>query len=203
MAHNWPLNVISTHTPHAGRDFLRHLTGMVLSNFNSHAPCGARLSVAAYPPTNRAFQLTRPMRGATGLDFWATTRMSISTHTPHAGRDNIPCKTFPQRLYFNSHAPCGARLQRSYRQRTFSHFNSHAPCGARQRRDFPRIDGMEFQLTRPMRGATCRPAKQKLKRWISTHTPHAGRDQNQSSRFLLWGISTHTPHAGRDIIAYL
>ena len=35
-------------------------------------------------------------------------------------------------------------------------------------------------------------------RIISTHTPHAGRDQNLSD--FLWTIliSTHTPHAGRD-----
>jgi len=34
-----------------------------------------------------SFQLTRPMRGATDRDICRKFRASISTHTPHAGRD--------------------------------------------------------------------------------------------------------------------
>ena len=56
----------------------------------------------------------------------------------------------------------------------------------------------EFQLTRPMRGATNVVKIQGDCIKISTHTPHAGRDR--AERGLKWkkAISTHTPHAGRD-----
>ena len=56
-------------------------------NFNSHAPCGARLVVVAGNLLDNAFQLTRPMRGATRLTTTASKAKVISTHTPHAGRD--------------------------------------------------------------------------------------------------------------------
>ncbi len=124
---------ISTHTPHAGRniDYCFYRSAY-LYHFNSHAPCGAQLTVdnaAAHikifqltrpmrGATNKfilfflllIFQLTRPMRGATNNAAWAITMRRISTHTPHAGRNKISC-------FFSS----GNKL---------------------------------FQLTRPMRGAT-------------------------------------------------
>ena len=34
---------------------------------------------------------------------------------------------------------------------------------------------------------------------ISTHTPHAGRDENMDILDRIIKISTHTPHAGRDV----
>ena len=33
---------------------------------------------------------------------------------------------------------------------------------------------------------------------ISTHTPHAGRDNSAIQKAAGANISTHTPHAGRD-----
>ena len=58
---------ISTHTPLAGRDpSLDYLDGW-LYDFNSHAPCGARLSSIMVSPMTFLFQLTRPLRGATFL----------------------------------------------------------------------------------------------------------------------------------------
>ena len=59
--------LISTHTPHAGRD-VEH--GEVITE-------------------NQRFLLTRPMRGATGLDDEQLGGIIISTHTPHAGRDDF------------------------------------------------------------------------------------------------------------------
>ena len=150
-------------------------------NFNSHAPCGAQLAAARYDYGRQKFQLTRPMRGATvkcldsrfAAEVFQLTRpmrgatlilktlrlsgKTISTHTPHAGRNKFACVLYfsfirpfqltrpmrgatishktPQVIHtknFNSHAPCGAQpltKQLLLRQR---HFNSHAPCGAQQ-----------------------------------------------------------------------
>ena len=59
--------VISTHTPHAGRDD----------------------SFTIIDKIAERFLLTRPMRGATGYGYRIHQRTKISTHTPHAGRDFI------------------------------------------------------------------------------------------------------------------
>ena len=56
-----------------------------------------------------------------------------------------------------------------------------------------------FLLTRPMRGATyitITVTRKDIE--ISTHTPHAGRDEELFDSFTVIDISTHTPHAGRD-----
>ena len=95
------------------------------------------------------------MRGATQnvpgkhKDAW------ISTHTPHAGRDNH----VPERFTY------------------FGDFYSHAPCGARP--GIVRLcrHSLTFLLTRPMRGATALFIQFLTKTPISTHTPHAGRDK--------------------------
>ena len=84
---------ISTHTPLAGRDETLPFYIAAVTNFNSHAPCGARHGKGFYVYTDEQFQLTRPLRGAT--DFWrgGILMYSISTHTPLAGRDvNFWCK---------------------------------------------------------------------------------------------------------------
>ena len=79
--------IISTHTPHAGRD------GIPTSG----------------PFWGLGFLLTRPMRGATRLAFATQALYEISTHTPHAGRDETGSGTSSGTSYFYSHAPCGAR----------------------------------------------------------------------------------------------
>ena len=56
----------------------------------------------------------------------------------------------------------------------------------------------QFQLTRLMRGVTqCAEALYNVQK-ISTHTPHARRDIMTKLRFWNDDISTHTPHARRD-----
>ena len=54
------------------------------------------------------FQLTRPMRGVTSPVSRSRARITISTHTPHAGRDENEAPFSVNILHFNSHAPCGA-----------------------------------------------------------------------------------------------
>ena len=124
-----------------------------IKNFNSHAPCGARLVYVGTAPVNLVFQLTRPLRGATGTKLQTFSANLISTHTPLAGRDQngrtvvhhakISTHTplagrdfwcdiwISAAKHFNSHAPCGARPAQSVSCRRPSDFNSHAPCGAR------------------------------------------------------------------------
>ena len=56
-----------------------------------------------------------------------------------------------------------------------------------------------FQLTRLMRGVTAMIREETALLKISTHTPHARRDQLQKIRVpRVIFISTHTPHARRD-----
>ena len=124
---------ISTHTPLAGRDrsrspphypgikfqLTRPLRGATVrraiaearrAHFNSHAPCGARRNRRSSDAGLMLFQLTRPLRGAT--DFLRTEYLlrQISTHTPLAGRDEVRRLDLADGHDFNSHAPCGARL---------------------------------------------------------------------------------------------
>ena len=123
----------------------------------------------------------------------------ISTHTPHAGRDEF--RTLVESLdeNFYSHAPCGARPAQAEKELAAKqNFYSHAPCGARRDAKINDTGKERFLLTRPMRGATEHTRIRKQTKTISTHTPHAGRDED----IVVWSkgryISTHTPHAGRD-----
>ena len=49
-----------------------------------------------------------------------------------------------------------------------------------------------------MRGVTLRAAELTKNVTISTHTPHARRDDLREQSFFHHLISTHTPHARRD-----
>ena len=111
-----------------------------------------------------AFQLTRPLRGATLGHSYARDEALISTHTPLAGRDSERSNGKSYAVNFNSHAPCGARHPVIKSIDEFRNFNSHAPCGARL------VHEIQFLNTQP----------------ISTHTPLAGRDvtNNHCSPFL-------------------
>ena len=104
-----------------------------------------------------AFQLTHPMWDATICSCVMSLSSLISTHTPHVGCDYVSdCKN-TSNAYFNSHTPCGVRLNGNI-------------CF---------IIVIKFQLTHPMWGATksCRnPTSLAL---ISTHTPHVGCDKSQ------------------------
>ena len=82
------LNLISTHTPHAGRNFgfFPCVVEFIISTHTPHA--GRNYSFQFCCCVNIAFQLTRPMRGATWLFY----------------------RNFDRLWHFNSHAPCGAQL---------------------------------------------------------------------------------------------
>ena len=169
---------ISTHVPHAGHDINRSGVSIIRKNFNSRAPCGARL----YPLRNLwvVLNISTHVPHA-GHDRLALGRVilvcGISTHVPHAGHDGRDADKLRNAVDFNSRAPCGARPPRlrsscphtaisthvphaghdeeaETKIRQVTNFNSRAPCGARPR------NGKE-------RGQSSH---------ISTHVPHAGHD---------------------------
>ena len=63
--------------------------------------------------------------------------------------------------------------------------------------------GKTFQLTRLMRGVTIEDIAEVVGIKISTHTPHARRDEKADVDFPDVEISTHTPHARRDLLKIL
>ena len=193
-------DLISTHTPLAGRDRARK-----------------PLSV----PENQKFQLTRPLRGATFSLDDVSAVLYISTHTPLAGRDDEFLTLYPCRAVFQLTRPLrgatmaliiipvasefqltrplrGATLDTWSRFASFTNFNSHAPCGARHSATAEKCGNERFQLTRPLRGATTELLNSLRSAIISTHTPLAGRD----SRVRLFSMNdthfnSHAPCGAR------
>src|SRR5260370_418897 len=77
-------------------------------------------------------------------------------------------------------------------------FNPRAPRGARLFRELSSADHLEFQSTRPARGATPVGLGLSATRTISIHAPRAGRDQILVCVAGPHDISIHAPRAGRD-----
>ena len=167
--------------------------------FQSTRPVRGATRRAMYGMRSWLFQSTRPVRGATlkGADTASCTRVSI--HAPRAGRD--PCSTAR-----NTHVP---------------RFNPRAPCGARPVGAGEPLRQMEFQSTRPVRGATARCPVDSFPQRVSIHAPRAGRDHRRAAavadirgfnprapcgarrpqeRFSAptHRVSIHAPRAGRD-----
>ena len=167
---------ISTHTPLAGRDVLPTPSEYAYTDFNSHAPCGARRTghasilgcahfnshapCGARPPSARRtrlispFQLTRPLRGATSC-FAADMQQRVFQLTRPLRGATVRWITAASGLKISTHTPLAGRDASIASSITLS---------------------KSFQLTRPLRGAThlLRIRVQPL--CISTHTPLAGRD---------------------------
>ena len=212
--------MISTHTPHAGRDPWKNKLRQHSTYFYSHAPCGARQVSPSTFPSRGEFLLTRPMRGATFMNDPSLSAVSISTHTPHAGRDVIYKRLrffktisthtphagrdstetkWGQALKISTHTPhAGRDFADPSGHFPGSHFYSHAPCGARPGRQkfHPGITG--FLLTRPMRGATASTTAINWHGQFLLTRPMRGATYAASYFSPSPSISTHTPHAGRD-----
>ena len=145
---------ISTHTPLAGRDWIKKTLLFVMWNFYSHAPCGTWPNRADVICLNTLFLLTRPLRDVTCQMEKAAVTDLISTHTPLAGRDSV---IWIVRMYhiISTHTPLAGRdTAEDILKSSPNNFYSHAPCGT-----WRSIDVMDRY------GFT-----------ISTHTPLAGRD---------------------------
>ena len=170
--------IISTHTPLAGRDH-HNGTGCQGRRTSTHTPLARRdVTPANGIMDNARFLLTRPSRGATYL--------------PGHSAGHI--------LYFYSHAPRGARHKSSGGKDANSRFLLTRPSrGATGGEQTERPINV-FLLTRPSRGATLSICSSLSSRTISTHTPLAGRDRRSHPLLHRQQISTHTPLAGRDLM---
>ena len=170
--------LISIHAPRAGRDW-------------SSGDKGCRHGISIHAP-RAGRDILIEVDGKTVV---------ISIHAPHAGRDR---KSYPCRMggstYFNPRAPCGARpLVPGIYQLLKNHFNPRTPCGARRQIHQDHRLTMEFQSTRPMRGAT----NSSFQRYFFCHyfnprAPCGARRRNCNSMGQVHKISIHAPHAGRN-----
>ena len=107
------------------------MTSLIL--FQSTRPVrGATSTLTSLCFGETMFQSTRPVRGATTQGIRIRPRHIVSIHAPGAGHDPEAglCLTFQ---------PC---------------FNPRAPCGARPLSHAHVMQGLKFQSTRPVRGAT-------------------------------------------------
>ena len=105
-----PMEPISIHAPHTGRDY----HGLRLypdgGHFNPRAPYGARRTVVGLRvATAVGFQSTRPIRGATKPRGGDCQGRGISIHAPHTGRDPTIGRSASGLMNFNPRAPYGAR----------------------------------------------------------------------------------------------
>ena len=143
-----------------GRD--RHFSVPSFMNFrfqSTRPRWGATGKVVDLLSDQQAFQSTRPRWGATlGTLKCRRSALDISIHTPQVGRDPCERKWFKRMVYFNPHAPGGARLiSQSVLPLSEKYFNPHAPGGARPHRLRSRCQAVRFQSTRPRWGATLPP----------------------------------------------
>ena len=144
------------------------------------------------------FQSTRPARGATIGSGEVDDPSMVSIHAPRAGRDPPPAQDTVRNSRFNPRAPRGAR-QASRRGITRPlEFQSTRP--ARGATDEPGADvgRVLFQSTRPARGATVGLWRREIRRHVSIHAPRAGRDGGRYAISVTGRVSIHAPRAGRD-----
>ena len=81
-------NVISTHTPLAGRDNNFAVAVGAIKDFYSHAPCGARPIMSASGSMQNVISTHTPLAGRDiDIGIGMNEDSFISTHTPLAGRD--------------------------------------------------------------------------------------------------------------------
>ena len=163
---------ISIHAPHTGRDGVALGQNLELVLFQSTRPIRGATLMGENGCILPKFQSTRPIRGATPrLRQRRQTRISISIHAPHTGRDT--CIDFRcQRLAeFQSTRPIrGATHNGVYDVRFQPHFNPRAPYGARHIAADAGPALILFQSTRPIRGATVKYIAGEFDRYIFQST---------------------------------
>ena len=169
-------------------------------NFNPRSPCGERLPLTVVKTSQRLFQSTLPVRGATFIAFISPAISRISIHAPRAGSDETIDEQLAEVWEFQSTLPVrGATCVSIHIILTRSDFNPRSPCGERRYScsgDFavstisihaPRAGSdvmccntiattRKFQSTLPVRGATSRTHGRYAYSHISIHAPRAGSD---------------------------
>ena len=214
---------ISIHAPRAGRDKRAQSQDSVSADFNPRAPCGARLlsmigvnmvwrhfnpraPCGARPPltaaakSRLAFQSTRPVRGATLRAIPGFRLIRISIHAPRAGRDYALRKHSFYRVLISIHAPRAGRDVETLKIYThLMEFQSTRPVRGATAKRMCRASKVRFQSTRPVRGATLvslSPVRA-VCRFQSTR-PVRGATDGDGVDGLVGQISIHAPRAGRD-----
>ena len=127
----------------------------------------------------------------------------VSIHAPRAGRDaGLTCG-------ITGACPVSIHAPRAGRDTAFDilinelgRFNPRAPCGARRALADPHAVCVEFQSTRPVRGATIA-----LGRLCHLEKFQSTRPVRGATPFLLLQeyintVSIHAPRAGRDLARY-
>ena len=152
--------MISTHTPHARRDYVICAKKFELI-ISTHTPHARRDHLSTGLSLKLIFQLTRLMRGVTFYVWKDEKGKEISTHTPHARRDLTSYTAYTPFMLFQL-----TRLMRGVTQ---------ALLGKQS-------DLYQFQLTRLMRGVTISNSLKLFNTHISTHTPHARRDNTKEQQ---------------------
>ena len=171
------------------------------SNFNPRAPYGARRSGCWDHSPPERFQSTRPIRGATAAPTVVSGTVPISIHAPHTGRD-VHMAQDGLKEGISIHAP---------------------HTGRDLSRDDTPYERVEFQSTRPIRGATpARRSRPPRPRYFNPRAPYGARPSYLCSsalqapfqstrpirgatvqddfRFAIPAISIHAPHTGRDLL---
>ena len=170
---------ISIHAPHTGRD----------SRFRRNVD------------TDKAFQSTRPIRGATKTAKCSLYYTPISIHAPHTGRDVRHSSGLPKKHAFQSTRPirgatCGVH------QHIFleDNFNPRAPYGARRHfRTAGRPLQQHISIHAPHTGRDLTPAiLRRCPENFNPRAPYGARPASFASSCKSTSISIHAPHTGRD-----
>ncbi len=153
---------------------------MNMSYFNPRAPYGARL--VKFKGDNLGhgiFQSTRPIRGATCYGL----------------------QSAPGPSNFNPRAPYGARHSLRCPGDLAPPISIHAPHTGRDVVFcFAGLSSLQFQSTRPIRGATRRGKEHARARHnFNPRAPYGARRRVAAPFYVAGLISIHAPHTGRDL----
>ena len=148
---------ISIHAPLAGRDLFCLYGTAVSALFQSTRPLrGATGLPLRSDGRSCAFQSTRPLRGATRAEHHVYRAKIISIHAPLAGRDHFAIFSFMSALQISIHAPLAGRdTVHVQLVPTGIEISIHAPLAGRDGKSILHfLPPLQFQSTRPLRGAT-------------------------------------------------
>ena len=122
-----------------------------------------------------AVSIHAPRAGRDRFRGMDSSRSSVSTHAPRAGRD-VTCRTA------GSGGCC---------------FNPRAPRGARPRRCQRPRDRLEFQSTRPARGATRRGPRNRCASSFNPRAPRGARRKPATPRAAMRCFNPRAPRGAR------
>ena len=146
--------------------------------FNPRSPCGERPHYNSRACPRVLFQSTLPVRGATaGRDPIGGYYCSFQSTLPVRGATLTATDIVAPPPNFNPRSPCGERRRAcGLRLIPQSDFNPRSPCGERPPTEQKSLEGLQFQSTLPVRGATAASYWERRGATISIHAPRAGSD---------------------------